>query len=89
MLQRLGHQAGDRVSASTSRGLVVSDSVPRARPGRDREAGETVSWHVNALVEATPISGPASVGATTSLSRAIEEVGTLTTDRTCWPCSLA
>ena len=38
---------------------------------------------MKALVEATPISGPASVGITTSLSRAIVEVGTLTIDSTC------
>ena len=41
----------------------------------------TASWQVKALVEATPISGPASVGITTSLSRAMVEVGTLTTDK--------
>ncbi len=35
---------------------------------------------MKALVEATPISGPASVGITTSLSRAMVEVGTLTTE---------
>ena len=34
---------------------------------------------MNALVEATPISGPASVGSTTSDSRAMEDVRTLTT----------
>jgi hypothetical protein len=39
---------------------------------------------VKALVEATPTSGPASVGATTSLSRAMVEVGTLTIDMTRW-----
>ena len=49
----------------------------------------TASWQVNALVEATPISGPASVGITTSLSRAIVEVGTLTTESTCCLFSLA
>jgi hypothetical protein len=47
------------------------------------------SWQVKALVEATPISGPARMGATTSLARAIEEVGTLTTERMFWPLSLA
>ena len=49
----------------------------------------TESWQVKALVEATPISGPASVGITTSLSRAIVEVGTFTTDSTCCLRSLA
>ncbi len=38
---------------------------------------------MKALVEATPISGPASVGSTVSLSRAIVEVGTLTTESVC------
>ena len=47
--------------------------------GRDREAeSRTLSWHVKALVEATPISTPASVAATTWLSRAMVEVGTFT-----------
>jgi hypothetical protein len=49
----------------------------------------TLSWHVNALVEATPISGPASVGTTIVLSRAMVEVVTLTTERMSCPCSLA
>ena len=48
----------------------------------------TASWQVKALVEATPISGPASVGITTSLSRAMVEVGTFTTDKTCCWCCL-
>jgi hypothetical protein len=39
------------------------------------------------LVEATPISGPATVSKAPSLSRAIEDSGTLTTDSTfCPPC---
>ena len=42
-----------------------------------------LSWQVNAFVDATPISGPASVGITTSLSLAMVEVGTLTTERMC------
>jgi glucosamine--fructose-6-phosphate aminotransferase (isomerizing) len=36
------------------------------------------SWAVKALVEATPISGPAWVGHSTSASRAIDELWTLT-----------
>ena len=52
-------------------------------------AASTINWQVNALVEATPISGPARVGSTVSLSRAMVEVGTLTTESVCSPCSLA
>ncbi len=44
----------------------------------------TESWQVKALVEATPISGPASVGSTTSDSRAMDEVRTLTTAAMRW-----
>jgi hypothetical protein len=44
---------------------------------------------VKALVEATPISGPASVGAAASASRAMLEVATLTTPTVFDPCSLA
>ena len=55
-------------------------SAPRAlRERRARAQAIATSWQVNALVEATPISGPASVGARTSASRAMLEVGTLTT----------
>jgi glucosamine--fructose-6-phosphate aminotransferase (isomerizing) len=45
----------------------------------------TASWQVNALVLATPISGPAWVGSNKSASRAIELVGTLTTTAIVWP----
>jgi hypothetical protein len=48
-----------------------------------------VSWQVNAFVDATPTSIPASVCATTVLSRAMVEVETLTTVRMCWPFDLA
>ena len=47
------------------------------------------SWQVKALVEATPISGPASVGARASERREMLEVGTLTTASVFAPCSLA
>ena len=47
------------------------------------------SWQVKALVEATPISGPASVGAAASARRAIVEVGTLTIPTVLAPFSLA
>ena len=63
-----------------------------------REAGSDADTHMadisdpdqaKALVDATPISGPASVGITTSLSRAMDEVGTLTTERINWPWAFA
>ena len=52
--------------------------VPRARATAMVKAASTTSWQVKALVEATPISGPAKVRNTTSLSRAMVDSGTLT-----------
>ena len=80
---------GTSISARTSLRSSSSDSTPRARPAAIARHASAESWQVNALVEATPISGPASVGSTTSLSRAIVEVGTFTIDRMCCFCSLA
>ena len=54
----------------------------------ERQA-KTTSWQVKAFVDATPISGPACVGKTTSASLAIALSGTLTIAATCCPCSLA
>ena len=48
----------------------------------------TASWEVKALVEATPISGPARIGSSTSASRAMVEVSTLTTAAVGLPWSL-
>jgi hypothetical protein len=47
------------------------------------------SWQVKALVDATPISGPASVGAAASERRAIDELGTLTMPIVLAPLALA
>ena len=63
--------------------------APRARAAAMARQASTVSWVVKALVEATPISGPARVWSTASLSRAIVLSGTLTIDRMCWPCDRA
>jgi len=49
----------------------------------------TVSWVAIALVEATPISGPAWVGKTTSEARAIELSGMLTIEAMRWPSARA
>jgi len=46
-------------------------------------------WQVNALVEATPISGPARVGSRISASRAIVEVATFTIAAGRWPPAFA
>jgi hypothetical protein len=43
---------------------------------------------VKALVDATPISGPAKVGATASVRRAMLDIGTLTTPTVFDPFSL-
>src|ERR1700754_588061 len=54
-------------------------SRPLARARLAAKVASTASWQVKALVEATPISGPAWVASRRSASRAIVEVGTLTT----------
>src|SRR5215831_17283177 len=87
--ERLRHQARHLDQGAHQRPLVRPDSTSRARAAAIPSAASTASWQVKALVEATPISGPASVGMTASLSRAIVEVGTLTTATTCCCCSLA
>ena len=61
--------------------------VPRARAIATVNAASTASWVVKAFVEATPISGPARVGKTTSASRAIVLSGWLTMAMIFWPCS--
>ena len=58
---------------------VASSIAPRALPKEIASAASAASWQVKALVEATPISGPASVGAAVSVNRAMLESGTLTT----------
>ena len=51
-------------------------------------ADRAASWAVKALVEATPISGPAWVGHSRSASRAMEEWCALTTAAVVRPFSL-
>ena len=79
---------GTSISARTSLRSSSSESAPRARPAAIARQARTASWQVKALVEATPISGPARVGMMTWLSRAMDEDCTLTTDRMCWPLLL-
>lgn len=85
---------GDRLAGAGSLAVLECD-LPRQRswPGR-RLAAMTrhrcmVSWQQKALVEATLISGPASVGIAMEDSRAIVEVGMLTTLSVCGPFALA
>ena len=63
--------------------------APRARAAAMARQASTTSWVVKALVEATPISGPAKVGSTQSASRAMVLSGELTTARSFWPWLLA
>src|SRR5690606_30225493 len=53
--------------------------VPRALPAATASDASTVSWQVNALVDATPISGPARIGKIASAARAMVDSLTLTT----------
>jgi hypothetical protein len=80
-LSSLSTWLAKRGASDSSRTSFLSCSaviVPRATPARTASAASTESWQVNALVEATPISGPASVGSVTSDSRAIVDSRTLT-----------
>ena len=61
-------RAGVAMSSATSAFSSASLSTPRARPSASARQAKTASWQVKALVEATPISGPARIGAAISLS---------------------
>ncbi len=80
---------GNAISSWTSRSSSARVRTPRARPAAMARLARVANWQVKALVEATPISGPATVRATRSLSRAMVDVGTFTTERMVWPCCLA
>ena len=79
---------GVSINACTSRPSSWLDSVPRARPTAIDSAASAESCAVNALVDATPISGPASVGSRASASRQIVDSGTFTTASVFSFCSL-
>ena len=81
--------AGSAISALAMRVSASTDSVPRARPAAMARPSSTVSWVVVALVEATLISGPASVGTTMCDSRAIALSGTFTIESSVCFCALA
>ena len=66
--------------------LLAARCVPRATPAATARLASAVSCAVKALVEATPISGPQSVGNTTWLSRAIVDSGEFSSEATYWPC---
>ena len=83
------------VLAGTSRRAAVSFAafsasiVPRATPISIASAARTVSWVVKALVDATPISGPARVRSEPSDSRAMALSATFTMEMTVCPCLFA
>ncbi len=70
--------AGTWAMAAERRSSSASSMAPRARAVAITRQASVASWQVKALVEATPISGPARVGSTRSASRAMELSGTLT-----------
>ncbi|MNT07923.1 hypothetical protein D3C72_1426460 [compost metagenome] len=74
--------------ALTSSASRMASMRPRATPAATARASRAETWAVKALVEATPISGPAWVGHRTSASRAMDEVWTLTTAAVFNPCAL-
>ncbi len=76
---------GSSSSASTSAASRAAPIAPRARAAPIAKQASVVSCAVNALVLATPISGPASVSSTASLSRAMVLSGTFSTLSTCCP----
>src|SRR6266849_6681204 len=57
-------QLGTSASARTSGTSSSAESTPRSRPAAIARQPSVASWQVNALVEATQTSGPASVGNT-------------------------
>ncbi|MNN67821.1 hypothetical protein D3C81_1834770 [compost metagenome] len=70
-------RVGRRRSSSTSSASTPAAKVPRTWP-RDRVSSiSDTSWVVKALVEATPISGPAWVSRVRSDSRTSELMPTL------------
>ena len=74
---------GDMARGFEQRGaeplLLAARRACRARaPAAMASEASAANWQVKALVEATPISGPAKVGSTISASRAIELSATLT-----------
>ena len=73
----------------TSRFSASASRCPRRRAARIASVARVTSCEVKALVEATPISGPARIGSTTPDSRAMEEVTTFTTETTCPTCGAA
>ena len=86
-LKRLGEKTGSGDEFANQRRLGGLIDDPRALPRPIASAASAASWQVKALVEATPISGPASVGAAASVSRAMLEPGTLTTPTVFAPLS--
>ena len=76
---RLGTSSSAAVIAASWSTLIA----PVARPAAIARHASTDNWAVNALVLATPISGPATVSSTASLSRAMVLSGTLRIERTC------
>ncbi len=51
--------AGSARSADSRSDSASLSSAPRASAARSAISSSTVNWQVKALVEATPISGPA------------------------------
>ena len=75
-------------SALTSSASVDASILPRCTPAVTARASSAATWAVKALVEATPISGPAWVGHRAPASRAIDEEWTLTSAAVCNPAAL-
>ena len=75
--------------ALDSRASSAPEMAPRARAVAITRQASSTSWQVKALVEATPISGPASVGSTASASRAMVLSGTFTMAMVFCPAALA
>ena len=72
-LSASARRPGAATSSARSSASFASSISPRALASPMASAAIVASWQVNALVEATPISGPASVGAAASVRRAMLE----------------
>src|SRR5579871_311125 len=87
--ERLLDQQGDVVQCADELLLLRIRQHAPPPTSSDRQACERRQLASKRLGRRAPISGPASVGMTTSLAQAIVGLSTLTTERMCCPWSPA
>ena len=88
MLSTSAARDGTSVTAVASAASWARSMAPRALAVAITKQASVASWQVKALVEATPISGPAWVMSTVSASRDRVLSAALTMPSRCWPRAL-